>query len=164
MNEIESIIKTPADAKVAIFYYINARLVEWASWFKEYITLGIGYPPCSVEYRLMTEGHVTREYIGLKPMPSNPAAEEIERIVQDMAACCYPLAEVIRCYYFTNGDIYYKARKIAYSRTQFNETLANARWWLVGRLATHPTLERLISQFKRLQEPENGKNIKFFFK
>lgn len=158
MNEFKS-IKSTSDAKLIIFHYIERRLNEWAKWCKsgDKEKLTKGYPSASTVSHLMTMGHMVIEHSGPKPMPLHPAEEEIENIIGELAACYYSLAEVVRCHYLESGDICYKARKIGYSRTKFNETLANARWWLSGRLVPHDQVQAFIEELKRIQAREPKK-------
>lgn len=124
--------QTPEDAKAAILDYINDRLCEWADWAKSGWRLGIGYPPCSLEYRLMTEGHVNREYQGLTPTPEHADAEEMEALICKMAAQHPRMAEVIRIHYLDRDSIPHKARRVGLSHTKFKGYLSMGRWWLAG--------------------------------
>ena len=36
--------------------YVEERLQQWAEWYSSGNWYGLGYPSCSIEYRLMTEG------------------------------------------------------------------------------------------------------------
>ncbi|EFL91398.1 hypothetical protein REG_1696 [Candidatus Regiella insecticola LSR1] len=58
--------------------YLENRLYQWAEWYSRGNFSGLGYPSCSIEYRIMTEGNVFR-LPGSKPLPIHAAAEEIER-------------------------------------------------------------------------------------
>ena len=48
-------IKIPPENMLA---YVERRLAEWGHWYSRGNLHGLGYPPCSVEYRLMREGIV----------------------------------------------------------------------------------------------------------
>jgi hypothetical protein len=144
MNMLDAQITTPEDAKTAIQEYIDNRLREWAEWFKKDTGLGIGYPPCSIEYRLMTEGFVVREYLGLKPMPVHANAEEIEVLIREMTAQNRKMAEVLKYYYLHSGGIRQSAHQLGMSHTQFEMQLNLGRWWLAGRLSTKFEIKKLM--------------------
>ena len=143
---------TTEDAKAAILNYINSRLDEWAEWSQQGSNLGVGYPPCAIEYRMMTEGHVTRGYSGLTPLPTHPAAEEMEQLICEMAAQNHKMAQVITFYHLHPGGIRDHARQLNMSHAYFETHLNTARWWLAGRLSTREHIKILTRHFKALQE------------
>lgn len=143
------------DAKAAIMQYIENRLNEWAAWFRRRERLGIGYPPCSVEYRMMTEGYIPREYIGQKPLPTNEAAEEMEYLITAMAIQNHKMAEILRKCYLLSGGIREKAKHIGMSTSQIEVHLQSARWWLAGRLTLDKQIEILIYHFKRIKKRQS---------
>jgi hypothetical protein len=65
--------------------YVERRLEAWGHWFARGNLYGLGYPPCSIEYRLMREGIVRTTPAGQKYTPVNDSAEEIEKLVQELA-------------------------------------------------------------------------------
>ena len=136
------------DAKTAILDYIDDRLREWGAWALSGFRLGISYPPCSLEYRLMTEGHVERGYQGLVPMPEHAPAEEMEALLCEMGAQHHKLAHVIRIYYLEEGTMKTKARRIGIGHAQFETHLNTGRWWLAGRLSDHKEIRKLTQHFK----------------
>ncbi|WP_347251573.1 hypothetical protein [Legionella sp.] len=141
----------PEDAKSLILQYINSRLEEWADWARLGANLGIGYPRCAIEYRMMTEGHVMRRYSGLTPMPTHPSAEEVEQLVREMAALNRKMSEVITHYYLHPGGIREQARKLGMSHALFEMHLNTARWWFAGRLSSKSQVKELTRYFKQLQ-------------
>lgn len=152
MNTSDADIKISEDAKAAILSYIDDRLREWAEWFKRGARLGVGYPPCSIEYRLMTEGHVPREYYGLKPMPTHAAAEEMETLIAEMAAQNRKMADIIKCYYLQSGGIRRNARELHISHASFEMHLNTSRWWLAGRLSLTAPIKQLMKRVMQLQK------------
>jgi len=142
---------TPEDAKSLILQYIDNCLEEWAEWSRKGAHLGLGYPPCAIEYRLMTEGHVTRGYSGLTPLPTHPLAEEIEKLMREMAALNRKMSEVITHYYLHPGGIREQARKLGMSHAHFEMHLNTARWWFAGRLSSKEQVKELTRYFKQLQ-------------
>lgn len=142
---------TPEDAKSLILHYINSRLEEWADWARLGANLGIGYPPCAIEYRIMTEGHVMRGYSGLTPMPTHPSAEEMEQLMREMAALNRKMSEVVAYYYLYPGGIREQARTLQMSHSLFEMHLNTARWWFAGRLASKSQVKELTRYFKQLQ-------------
>lgn len=141
----------PPDAGKAILAYINDRLEEWAEWTRTGLRLGLGYPACSLEYRLLREGHVEKGYQGLVPIPEHPNAEEVDRLLCEMAAQNQKLVQAIKLYYLETGTIRQKSRKIRISHARFETYLTAARWWLAGRLAQKGKVKKLTQPFVRLQ-------------
>lgn len=136
--------ETSKDAKSAILSYIDERLQEWAEWTKRGSRLGMGYPPCSLEYRLMTEGRVTRNHYGSKPMPTHAAAEEMELLIKEMATQHRKMADIIKSYYLQSGGIRQNARNLHISHASFEMHLNTSRWWLAGRLSSTGPIRRLM--------------------
>jgi hypothetical protein len=137
-------INNASEITKAIMRYVDERLYEWAHWFMQKTPLGVGYPPQSLEYRLMTEGHITSEYLGTKPLPVNSAAEEIENLIREMVGQNHEMAEVLCCYYTTLGNLPHKAKHIGYSEEYFRKHLECARWWLASRLTLNKKLCALV--------------------
>ena len=144
-------INSSSDAKKAILEYIEERLIEWADWFKKKEHLGVGYPPMSVEYRLMTEGHITREYLGHKPSPVHTAAEEIESLIRELSGQNLELAEVLRCHYLESGNIPFKSKRVGMSTAHYTVLLNTARWWLAARLTAKVQLRELVNYFQKIK-------------
>lgn len=117
-----------------ILQYIERRLEEWADWYSRGNNYGLGYPSCSILYRLMKEGHIIRSS-GPKPLPTNEAAEEIESLIKIMAQQNQTMALALRCQYFTQGSLRQKAKQLNMSHTQFKHYVDMAHQWLAGRLS-----------------------------
>lgn len=77
--------------------YIELRLEHWAKWFGKGNGSGLGFLPCSIEYRLMTEGMIIRQY-GPAPLPCNDEAEEIEGFLREIAEQNRKIADALRCH------------------------------------------------------------------
>lgn len=118
-----------------VIAYIESRLQEWAEWFSRGNLAGIGYPNRSIEYRIYREGGVLIKGTGEKPSPVNEAAEEIEKLVKEMAMHNQLLASVLRCHYFSQGSLRIKSKRVGISHTQFKHYVDMAHWWLVGRIS-----------------------------
>ena len=114
--------------------YVEMRLEQWADWYSRGNLFGLGYPSVSIEYRLIHEGIVYREF-GPKPIQRHEAAEEMESLVKEMAAQNENMALALRCQYFSHGSLRKKAKQLALSHTQFKYYLDMARQWLAGRLS-----------------------------
>lgn len=113
--------------------YLQYRLEQWADWYLRGNCYGIGYPSCSLEYRLLWEGHIQRSR-GPRPLPSNEAAEEIEDLVKQMADYNPLLANTLRCQYFMVGTLRTRAAYLKMSHTYFKHCVDMAHQWLAGRL------------------------------
>jgi hypothetical protein len=114
--------------------YVERRLDEWANWYSRGNGYGLGYPPCSVEYRLMHEGIVRTSPPGQRPIPVHASAEEIEHLVQMLSRQRPPLADALRDYYFRGGSLREHARASGTSHTKLQRHVQQARHWLAGWL------------------------------
>lgn len=114
--------------------YVEERLHQWAEWYSRGNLYGLGYPSCSMEYRLMTEGIVVKS-TAPKPLPCHEEAEEMEGLVKEMAKQNSHMAIAIRCYYFTYGALRIKAKKLHISHSQFKYYVNMAHQWLAGRMS-----------------------------
>jgi hypothetical protein len=114
--------------------YLDERLNEWAEWYSHGNWHGLGFSPCTVEYRLMTEGVVIKG-TAPKHSASNEDAEEIESWVKEMSEQNFKMALALRYHYFTEGGFRMKAKKVLVSHTQFKKYVDMAHQWLAGRLS-----------------------------
>lgn len=114
--------------------YVERRLEQWADWFSRGNFYGLGYPACSIEYRLMKEGNISKSN-GPKPLQINESAEEIEKLVKEMSEQNSDMALALRCHYFTRGGWRTKSEKVKISHMQFKYFVAMAHQWLAGRLS-----------------------------
>ncbi len=114
--------------------YLEERLNEWAEWYSHGNWYGVGFSPCSIEYRLMTEGILVKN-TAPKVSPTNENAEEIESWVNDMAKQNDRMALALRYNYFTKGGLRFKAQKIQVSHMLFKSYVDMAHQWLAGRLS-----------------------------
>jgi predicted DNA-binding protein (UPF0251 family) len=115
--------------------YVERRLTEWGDWFARGNVYGLGYPPCSVEYRLMREGIVRTNPAGQKYTPMNENAEEIEKLVQELALQNNHLALALRDYYINQFSLRKRAKEAGISHTRLKYLLDMAKQWMVGRLS-----------------------------
>ncbi len=120
--------------KTLVSEYVQRRLQEWAEWFSRGNFYGLGYPSCSIEYRLMREGSITK-HSGSRPLPCNTEAEEIEKLVKELSEQNNNLAIALRCFYFTNGSLRVKAKNVAISHVYLKYYVDMAHQWLMGRLS-----------------------------
>jgi hypothetical protein len=129
---IEHQKKIPPEHMLA---YVERRLAEWGDWFARGNLYGLGYPPCSIEYRLMKEGHVRTNPPGQRFTPINESAEEIENLVQELALQNAHLALALRDYYINQFSLRKQAKEAGISHTQLKYLLDMAKQWVVGRLS-----------------------------
>ena len=111
---------------------VTARLEAWAEWYSQGQSYGLGYPPCSLEYRILMGGGLTRSS-GIAPLRSHPEAEEMEVWIGEMAAQNPQMAQVLRCHYLKARSLRQGAEQLAMSHMQFKLHLAMAHQWLAGR-------------------------------
>lgn len=114
-------------------HYLEERLYIWAEWYSRGNFYGLGYPSCSIEYRLMREGVLTRS-TAPRPLPSNELAEEIEALVSEMNRYNHQMAMALRHQYFNRGSLRAKAKEMQISHMQFKRYVDMAEQWLIGRL------------------------------
>jgi hypothetical protein len=124
-----------SDARQSLLHYLEGRLLQWAEWYQAWMPVGIGFPPCTVEYRLANEAYVARRNPGRQPLLSNPAADAMEELIMQMAKQHQELASILRHYYLSANDLMEnKARRYGMSKAQYSTYLTIARWWLIARL------------------------------
>lgn len=82
--------------------YLEDRLNIWARWAAKGIEAQ-GYPSTSPEYRILIEG-VSSGSNGLKPLPSNPAAEEMDAFVSELSQYFDEKAKIIKSYYLKRSS------------------------------------------------------------
>jgi hypothetical protein len=116
--------------------YVEGRLNQWAEWYSRGNWNGLGYPSCSIEYRLMTEGFVERTSYASRTLSFHEEAEEVEMLVNEMSKQNHHMALALRCHYFTRGGLRTKAKKIEISHMQFKHYVDMAHQWLAGRLSS----------------------------
>ena len=114
--------------------YVERRLAEWGHWFARGNFYGLGYPPCSIEYRLMREGIVRTSPAGQRPLPIHENAEQIEKLVQTLERQHPNIARALRAYYFRCGSIRSQAKAKGMSHTELQRQVQQARHWLAGWL------------------------------
>ena len=115
-------------------HYLQERLYQWAEWYSRGHGYGVGYPPCSTEYRLMTEGIVVKANYP-KPLPSNESAEEMEHLVKEMTEFNFVMAQALRSQYFDPGTLRSKSKQLNMSHSHFKHYVDLAHHWLAGRLS-----------------------------
>lgn len=121
--------------------YVEYRLQQWAEWFSRGNCYGIGYPSSSIEHRLMREGTLTRNKYAKQVLICHEDAEEIEKLVKEMASYNNRMSTVLRCHYFSNGGLRDKAKQLEISHTQFKYYVDMAKQWLSGRLVTNENIK-----------------------
>ncbi|MCD6040302.1 MAG: hypothetical protein K0S27_1702 [Gammaproteobacteria bacterium] len=114
--------------------YVEKRLEHWAKWFKGGNHPGLGFRSETIEYVLMTVGIMIKS-TGVKPLPFDEDAEEIEALVTEMASYNSKIAAALRIYYFDRRKSRDRAYAIQLSATQFNHYVNMAKQWLAGRLS-----------------------------
>src|SRR5438034_1235617 len=80
--------------------YVDFRLKHWADWYVRGKTTGLGYPTCSVEFRLMLYGNLiqtTKQVV----LPTNEEAEEIENLIRELEGYDETMAQALRIQYIS---------------------------------------------------------------
>lgn len=114
--------------------YVQRRLQIWADWYSRGCGFGLGYPRKNLMARLQEMGGVLIKPTGQAPLPTNAAAEEIEKLVGELAQRYRSLAECLREYYLGEGTMAQKAKRQAMSYAQFKICVDKAKVWLDARL------------------------------
>jgi hypothetical protein len=114
--------------------YLELRLQEWAKWYSNDYS-GLGYPSCSLEYRMMTEG-VLINSTSPRQVLSNYEAEEIEALVSgDMFKQNSRMALALQIHYFKKRKSRDRSNELDVSATRFRIYVDMAKQWLAGRLS-----------------------------
>ncbi len=114
--------------------YVKKRLDDWCEWYSQENSFGIGYASYTPEYQLMLLGIVNHRS-SWQNFPVNCAAEEIEWLVNEMAQQNLNMATALRYYYFTDGALRTKAKKLSISHSVLKAYVDMAHQWLIGRLS-----------------------------
>lgn len=114
--------------------YVDRRLCQWADWFSQKNLFGIGFPTCSIEYRLMTEGEIINS-TAPKEFRSNKDAEEIEALVKEIQRVNKMIGLALRSQYFGQISSRERSKRLGISYAQFRIYVDQGRLWLAGRLS-----------------------------
>ncbi len=116
--------------------YVEKRLEHWARWFHSNHYYGLGFRSETIEYVMMTVGVLIKS-TGVKPLPVDEDAEEIEALVVEMAAQNSKMATALRIHYFDRKKSRDRADAIQISASQFKNYVSMAKQWLAGRLSAY---------------------------
>ncbi len=94
----------------------------------------MGYPGKSTLALLREYQGVVIRVQGIKPLPTHEQAEQIEKLVAELAMQNERLAKVLRQNYLGVGTAMRKARQIGLSYAHFKVQLDMAWYWVAGRL------------------------------
>lgn len=125
--------------------YLESRLQEWAEWLKTGNSLSMGYPRQSVSALIMEGKSIGNKGNFYKPIEINEIAEEIEKLVNEMARYKPLMAKVLRTHYLYQLSLRRSAKKLNISYGQYNLYVQMAKQWLLGRCVT-------LEQFKQLKK------------
>jgi hypothetical protein len=115
--------------------YLELRLNEWGEWLRIGNSLGIGYPRQSI-LALIQEGKIiTKNKKFRSIIETHENAEEIEKLVSEMAQYKLYMAQALRSYYLDSLSLRSGAKKLGISHTQYNLYVQMAKQWLVGRMS-----------------------------
>jgi hypothetical protein len=114
--------------------YVERRLEHWARWYSSGNYYGLGFHSETIEYVLMTVGVMIKS-TGIKPLPCDEEAEEIEALITEMKSYNSKMAAALRICYFENKKSRERAEEIEMSSTQFKLYVKMAKQWLSGRLS-----------------------------
>lgn len=114
--------------------YVEHRLEEWAHWYSRGCYMGLGYPNKSTVAALQEYQGMVIKTQGIKSMPINEQAEEIEDLMKELTLQNKRLTDVLRQNYLGVGTAADKAKQVGLSYAHFKVQLDMAKQWLAGRL------------------------------
>ena len=114
--------------------YLDDRLAEWGEWLRTGNYLGIGYSNQSIINLILEGKFFERHKKFCAVLETHEAAEEIERLVSEMAGYKFEMAQALRLYYFDSLSLRSSAKKIGVSYTQYKIYVLMGKQWLVGKL------------------------------
>lgn len=134
--DVDRLVKAnPPIPPEQMLVYVERRLDEWARWYSRGNLPGLGYPPCSLEYRLMKAGGVRTQAPGQRFSPVNESADAMEKLVQEMALQNALMALALRRYYFHHRSLRTQATHVGVSYGKLKALVDMAKQWIVGRLS-----------------------------
>ena len=118
--------------------YLENRLQEWAEWLSTGNHLNIGYQRQS-SIAMFTEGKsINRNNKIIKTnIDINEQAEEIEKMVSEMAQYKSILSDCLRYQYLNQKSLRDSANKLGISHTQYKLYVQMAKLWLVVRVSSN---------------------------
>ena len=115
-------------------YYIHTRLCVWARWVVKCTTQGLGYPSKSVEGRLVQDGGVLPKSTAPLLCPTNPDAEEVDVLINELGCYDAALVDAIKLKYLGRNSFYQEAKLRNIPLPTLKNNLRRAKDWLAGSL------------------------------
>ncbi len=113
--------------------YLENRLQEWAECLRTGNALNIGYPRQS-SIAMFSEGKsINKTRKSKTTVDVNAQAEEIEKMISEMAQYKSIMADCLRYHYLNQQSLRNSAKTLGVSHTQYKLYVQMARIWLVGR-------------------------------
>lgn len=116
------------------FQYLEKRLNQWAEWTLLYNDFGLGYPKKSIEAKLADTSGIWGRMRTRRGIHSNPNAEAMEHLIQELGKNYPYLAIIIHIQYLGKGTPNEKAKILKLSHTRYYSYLTSAKYWLDGYL------------------------------
>lgn len=113
--------------------YIERRLQEWAEWSKTGNFLGIGYQRQSSIAMFQDGKTINGRKTHKNSLSANEGAEEMEKMIGEMAQYKPIIANCLRSYYLEQLSLRKSAKKLGISHAQYGVYLQMARSWLMAR-------------------------------
>ncbi len=114
--------------------YVKSRLHHWAGWYDKDQDHPIGYARCSLEYRMMQEGVVIKTQ-GVKPLPCDQKAEEIEAYVCELAIDAPHIAFALRSHYFSSMYISLNKHDLQLTEDKKKQYVDRGHQWLLWKIS-----------------------------
>lgn len=114
--------------------YLDHRLKAWGRWYIKLLEHGHGYPSKSIEGRMKDDGGVLSRSTAHPEPPTNPDAEEIDKLLNELWVTHQDCAMAVRIHYTSTKFIEIEAKSWDMSRRRFYNNLKLGKMWLLGRM------------------------------
>ncbi len=126
-----------------LYDYVENRLKHWAEWSLRNAHKGLGYKSRSLQSNLGLGSAIhSSSTFGTKYPSFNDNADEIEKIVSELARQNFRLAAALRENYFGIGTIKTKAERVNSSSSQFKVHVEMAKYWIIGWFTAFEKFDR----------------------
>lgn len=134
MNNTKQVKQTQALSSDRLDYYVHERLREWAQWHLKCVMNGLGYPSLTVEGRLYRDGGLLPKSTAPLTLPTNPDAEQMDELINELASYDKALAEAIKVKYMGRHTLYQEAKLRQIPLPTLKHSLRLAKTWLAAKL------------------------------
>lgn len=116
---------------------LERLLNHWGKWVKSGNKIGLGYSGKNNLAKISESGGMFFYGTGLKLIPDDPRAEEMERLIIKLSHFNPREANAVKEYYGKQLSRQEAASRLKISVTTLNERIRLAKMWLSGRLTVY---------------------------